>query len=193
MWSVAVIVWGRRCNMTGAPEFSRLINVDELTRDRTEIDLAADEREREALAARFSLPSIEALEARLLITRPNNAGPIRLDARLKADITQSCVVTLEPVVSQIACDFSCTFTADSDEAESPVLDIDPEEADPPEILTNGEFDAGELVAEYFGLEIDPFPRAQNADFEDLVKSGKVNQDTKANPFSVLKDLGGGKK
>ena len=82
----------------------------------------------------------------------------------------------------------CTFT------EKDVFNIDEElvfnvnDFDPPEIINNGFFDAGELVSEHLLLEIDPIPRVVCAEFcqSNIFSTTKVKY--RFNPFEKLKKL-----
>ncbi|MEK9678789.1 MAG: DUF177 domain-containing protein [Rhodospirillaceae bacterium] len=175
------------------PEFSRPIEVEALPNEITEMEIEANEQEQAALAQRFSLLSLDSLKARLRLKKPENGGPVELDARITAKLTQTCVVTLEPVKNSIESAFSCIFAGEESEAVGTELDIDPDAADPPEPLVDGQFDAGELVAEYFGLEIDPFPRAPEADFDRETEGQNINKPEDASPFAALRELSPEKK
>ena len=112
----------------------------------------------------------------------------KLEARYIAEITQICVVTLEPITSTIECNFFCTF------AEKDVSNIDEEivftvnDLDPPEFINNGFFDAGELVSEHLLLDIEPFPRVVGAEFCQTNINSTTEVKNKFNPFETLKKL-----
>src|SRR6056297_1320009 len=88
-----------------APEFSRPVPlarfetgpdgqgpVDELVEA-----IAADEGERAALAERFGLRGIGRLAATVRLRRRKGGRLVLVDGTLSADVTQDCVVTLEPL------------------------------------------------------------------------------------------------
>ena len=84
--------------------------------------------------------------------------------------------------------FNCAFAPSKrlwpDELE---IDIDPNGEDPPEPLIDGLFDAGELIAEHFGLNLEAFPRADGAELDpDAILSD--TDEAEENPFSILKKL-----
>jgi len=174
-------------------EFSRLIDVENLAGDDAELEIEATEKERSALAKRFSLVSLDSLKARLHLHKPKSCGPVELEARITAKLAQTCVVTLEPVTNSIDTSFTCTFAGEGDHENEIELDIDPDAADPPEPLIDGQFDAGELVSEYFGLEIDPFPRAPEADFGQEADGQNINKPEDASPFAALRKISPEKK
>ena len=76
---------------------SRPLDVADLAR--TALHVEADTDEREALARHLGLVSLERLEAELLISPED--GTIGVRGTLMAELTQSCVVTLESVKSRI--------------------------------------------------------------------------------------------
>lgn len=175
-----------------APEFSRQIAVDEISEIDTQLDIEADEKERAALARRFDLLAVDALSARIGLKRcmaRDGSGPVvRATLAIDAEVTQSCVVTLEPVTARIAeTDLIIEFRpADAAEFTSEV-DIPPEAYDPPEILVGDKIDIGELAAEHLALALDPYPRADGA--KDLAQSavsdGPADSD-EDHPFAALK-------
>ena len=170
------------------PEFSRLISILDIEAVGTEINISANSLECDALAKRFSVKHVQRLSAKLIFSKPKGESLPKLEARYIAEITQICVVTLEPMTSIIESKFFCTF------AEKDVFNIDEElvfnvnDVDPPEFINNGFFDAGELVSEHLLLEIDPFPRVVGAEFcqSNIFSTTKVKN--KFNPFETLKKL-----
>ena len=170
------------------PEFSRLISILDIEDDGMEINISANSLECNALAKRFSVKHVQRLSAKLIFSKPKGISLPKLEAKYVAEITQICVVTLEPMTSSIKSAFFCTF------AENDVFNIDEElvfnvnDFDPPEIINNGFFDAGELVSEHLFLEIDPFPRVVGAEFCQTKMYSTPKAKNKFNPFETLKKL-----
>ena len=75
--------------------FSRIVRVDTLPRDGETVTIEATPAEREALAAVFKLPSIERLAAELTVKRAAKGGA-RVIGAVHGELTQTCVVTLDP-------------------------------------------------------------------------------------------------
>ncbi len=171
------------------PEFSRLYAPEDLKEGVSQVQLVANDTERAALAKRFGLLDLGHLSANVTLTKePGSVQPIRMAAQIQGNVVQECVVSLAPIALAINEQFSCAF-APSD-AQQPVeleIDIEPDGEDPPEPIINGCFDAGELIAEHFGLHLDPFPRAEGAEFDPSTISSDEEEATN-NPFSVLKKL-----
>lgn len=88
-------------------EWSFFVKVEDVS-DRPEVfSLEADEELRAALARRFNIPSIESLCAQATVSPV--AGAFHVTGHLKAKIVQSCIVTAEPVTSEIEEDFEGWF------------------------------------------------------------------------------------
>jgi uncharacterized metal-binding protein YceD (DUF177 family) len=105
---------------------------------------------------------------------------------LAAAVTQSCVVTLEPLEARIDRSFvrELHFTPNlrRDIAKDVVLIPDAEEA--PEEIDSLHIDLGEALIEEFLLAIDPYPRAPGVAFAPP----QDPDDKPENPFAALKDL-----
>lgn len=158
-------------------EFSRPVDTSRLPHDESVHDIAATPAERAALATRFGLLALDRLEARVRLRRLPG-GMFRLAADLSGDVTQTCVVTLEPVASRISEHFTLLFGAVEDTAEI-VLDSEAETVEP---LEDGVIDLGETVAQQLSLALDPYPRAPGA---GDVTANAANEPLVRSPFAAL--------
>ncbi|MBT4940967.1 MAG: DUF177 domain-containing protein [Rhodospirillaceae bacterium] len=173
-----------------APELSRVIKVDALKGDHFELEITANEEERLALATRFDLIDLKFLTASLVFTFPPTKSDIHVKANFKAAVIQRCGVTLEPVPADIEGEFWCDYSQEFSTEDVEIIEFDEQTEDPPEAIVDGEFDVGIMLTEQFGLELDPFPRAPEADFDAIRKAtnGKLDDPDSNNPFAVLKKL-----
>jgi len=165
-------------------EFSRVFRVDDLPPGGSTVTLTADATECAALARRFGLSALRGLSAtaRLQPEGGQRGGRgVKVEGTFEAEVEQSCVVTLEPVVSRLADRFVLQF---AEAAEGPAAELDVEAEDPPEPLVDGAFDLGEAVAELVALAIEPYPRAPGAVFEAPVGVNRAPE----SPFAVLRRL-----
>ena len=172
--------------MTDGPsiELSRPVGVVDL-RGRRSLDIVAGPDERAALARRFGTEAVGMLEASLTLVVKTD-GLIHLKGRLEAEVTQSCVVTLAPVVNRISAAIDRLYGDVVEEAELAAEEvISCEGDDPPDPIIDGVIDVGEVVAEQLGLEIDPFPRAAGVEFEGFSTGGKT-----PGPFDSLAEIKG---
>ncbi len=182
------------------PEWSHLIDSEEIDAKPLKLSISAGDEERRLLAKRLDVPSVDALGAELTVVREKGSMVVHVKGILKAQLTQSCVVTTDPVKSEIEESLKAWF-ADPEQAvsfakvrrdklieagqgELPILS----EADDPEPITEGQIDLGELVTQYLSLYIDPYPHAEGVKYEigddDEAESGS---ETIKNPFAALKD------
>ncbi len=172
---------------TPTPEFPRPIRLNEIgdgTRERT-IEATADECK--ALARRFRLIALDRLEAKLHVIL--EAKSWLVTGTLTADLAQACVATGEPVPEHVEAPFSVRFVQDLDSPEAEEIELSDEDCDL--IQLDGEkIDLGETVAQSLALNLDPYPRAPDAD-ETLRKLGVLSEED-AGPFAALKGLKLGK-
>lgn len=172
------------------PEFSRLFPV-RADRGEIQFEVAADAHEREALAERFGLVSVDLLVARGTITPLAGGRRARLEGRIEADVVQSCVVTLEPVPAHIEDGFELTYDREAGARERREVVVRMEEEEElPEPLGEEGIDVGEAAAECLGLALNPYPRAPGAEVERQAEEGPERAES--SPFSVLRKLKGGK-
>lgn len=165
------------------PEFSRMVR---LVPERREVILEADAAERAALASRFGILGIAALRAKLRL-EPEPGGTVRGRGRLMAEVTQSCVVTLDPVVQRVDAPLDLRILG---EGEVPA-DEDPDSPDEIE-SEGGQVDLGEAVAEQLALALDPYPRTPGAELPALdAATGEAEAaegPARPNPFAGLAKL-----
>ena len=127
----------------------------------------ADARQREALATVHGLLSVERFRAELTVT-PWKRNCVKVSGHVEADITQECVVTLEPLQAEIREDVAGLFLpADSKLGRSGFgeggeIHIDADGPDSPETFVGDTIDVGALAEEFFGLGLDPYPRKKGA-------------------------------
>jgi uncharacterized metal-binding protein YceD (DUF177 family) len=149
----------------------------------------------------MNLLSLDRLEARVVIQHRAGDVAYHVKGRLEADVTQACVVTLEPVKDHIEEPFEAWFSDPQGpvsfarlkherellkaHGEIPLL----EEKDDPEPLTAGKIDLGELVTQYLSLAINPYPHAEGAVFHDPPEGAAARGEAEGlkNPFAALKD------
>lgn len=170
---------------TPVPEFSRRVLVDALPAQGRAFDVSADSREREALAKRFGIPAIARLELAGTVNRVRGGTVVQLSARLVADVTQACVITLEPVHQHIDTEFVRLYAEDArtvaDLEHEIYFDASDEEIDP---VQSGRIDVGETAAEQLALELDPYPRAAGAQ-QATTRADRQQPASTGHPFAEL--------
>jgi len=184
--------------MTEDLPLSHSYNLARLGNAGDEVRFTAGEAERAALAKWAGVLSVEKLEVRIQIKKlaPDRFG---LAFALAGEVTQACVVSLEPVPGQIQHSFSreLVFTGPSrhratqnlgQKPESEVvLAFNPEDGgqeEAPEEINSLHLDLAAPVLEEFVLSLAPYPRRPGVEFTP--KTGE--SDPPQSPFAVLKTL-----
>jgi hypothetical protein len=151
-------------------------------------DIEASAAIREALAALGGLREVLSASASLDVT-PKNGGRVHVEGRIQARIGQTCVVTLDPIESEIDEPIDLIFAPPEQIPEMAALVDETAESaveipDPPEPIVNGVIDLGRLATDALFLGVDPYPRKPDAVFEEAV----VPPDPEDHPFAALKAL-----
>jgi uncharacterized metal-binding protein YceD (DUF177 family) len=164
--------------------FRRLVSASKVGEAGLDQTVEAKPSEFEKIAAYLDLVAVRALTAEISLSRWRDRG-VRVTGSLKADVTQSCVVTLDAVEAHVEAEFDRRFlpeeTLAADRDAKEIL-VDPEGDDPAEPLTR-EIDLGEILIEELSLNLDPYPRKPGVEFQDDDASTR-----RENPFAVLAKL-----
>jgi uncharacterized metal-binding protein YceD (DUF177 family) len=164
--------------MSASPEFSRRVALGSVGSEGRRLSLTATPEECAALAARFGIPGVETLSAELTLRPEPGGGAIGVTGRMRAEVVQSCVVTLDPVFQTVEEPVRLRLLPDGAEPG----DEDPETPDEL-VAEGGEVDLGEAVAEQLSLALDPYPRAPGAELPGTSDDGSA-----AGPFASLAKL-----
>ena len=169
-----------------AHEFHRLVSVRKVTEGGLVQSVAATADELAKIAEFLELVRVDALRGDVTLNRWRAKG-LRLTGRLQAEVTQTCVVTLEPVSARVDAEFERKFLPEgllaSRRNESDVF-VDPIAADPPELLGH-DLDLGEILVEELSLNLDPYPRKGGVAFDTVAAEAGVKRDS---PFAALAKL-----
>lgn len=151
-------------------------------------DIKADQAIRNAIADVGDLRDVVLAQASFDVT-PKSGGRFHVSGNVRARIGQTCVVTLDPMESDIDEAIDLIFAPPEqipqmaalvDEAEH----SDGDTPDPPEPIENGIIDLGRVATDALYLAVDPYPRKPDAVFEPLVEA----VDPEDHPFAALKAL-----
>lgn len=172
------------------PEFSRQLSIETLGADPVIERIEATAAERDALARRLALLSMDRLTAVLHVSRPEDGKAISVAGHFEADVTQACVVSLAPLRRQVSEDFTSLFSLDpADSGEGGPVEVDVAGEDPPETLGPDGLDLGEAVVQQLAVALDPYPRDEAATLDALGWGGKDHEESaKVSPFKGLEIL-----
>lgn len=149
----------------------------------------ATDEERVELAREFDILSCEALSATYEI-KPRGALRYVFSGTLEADVTQACVVTLDPVPAHVSEAFEIELAppetllqgsapAAGDIEVSSVPDVEP--------MEDGRIEAGRIVFGVLSAALPPYPRKPGVEFDWV--DPKVEADPgAASPFAALAKL-----
>ncbi|WFU37883.1 DUF177 domain-containing protein [Bradyrhizobium sp. CB82] len=153
-------------------------------------EIEASSREREAMAEVAGVREILSAQASFDMS-PKSGGRVHVTGSVRARIGQTCVVTLDPIESEIDEEIDLMFAPEAEARRLADLieeghDSDGAEAapEPPEAIMAGAIDLGRLATDALFLGIDPYPRKPGAVFEAQVTA----PDPEDHPFAALKAL-----
>ena len=165
---------------------------DHATTDIPETGLASDRiaapDELDGLARALDLIACRGLAAHYAIA-PAGMGRYRLTGTLRAEVSQACVVTLEPVSGTIEEAFEQAFWPQEDMPAPRSGEVNLDEAPDPEPIVAGQIPVGRVVFECLAAALDPYPRAAGATLDRLAAApregvGRAGE----SPFAVLASI-----
>lgn len=166
-------------------EFGGRLPLDRI-RDGDRIDLNADETERDEIAQRLDLLSLDRLDAHVVLKRDGDR--IGASGRLRAALEQACVATGEPVPASVDEAFDLRFVpAPVDGKPDEEVELGADDLDTIFFDNNG-IELGAALADTLALALDPYPRSAGADA--ALKEAGVMSEEEASPFAVLAALKG---
>ncbi|MFB6451844.1 YceD family protein [Bradyrhizobium tunisiense] len=152
--------------------------------------LEASAAERQAIAEVGGLREVLSAQADLDVV-PKSGGRVQVIGTIRARIGQTCVVTLDPMESEIAEAVDLVFAPEAEVRKMADLieegrddEEPPEVIDPPEPIINGMIDLGRIATDALFLAVDPYPRKEGAVFEAEITA----PDPEDHPFAALKAL-----
>jgi uncharacterized metal-binding protein YceD (DUF177 family) len=171
---------------TPSRSWSLPVSIHEIPDTGRRFELEADETVRAALAEALDLRALPRVAATFEVTR-RGADRLRVVGRVGATVGQTCVVTLEPIESEIeeAVDIEFVRAAATDigETQDKARRVEVMVEDTPELLPGDTVDLGALATEFLSLGIDPYPRKEGAVFQT-----PLAEDAADHPFAALARL-----
>jgi hypothetical protein len=184
---------------TAPPPFSRPVAVASVPAEGLDLVLRPNDAERAALAQENGLCALDALEARLHLSRIGAEG-LAVSGVVRAQVRQTCVVTLDEFDSVVEESVRLRFAPETPasgrdakrgaEIEAALDDPFSLDDDSPDLLVGGMVDLGAVASEFLALGLDPYPRSPGAHFEEPAPA--TSED---GPFAALRarvDPEGGK-
>jgi uncharacterized metal-binding protein YceD (DUF177 family) len=168
------------------------VAVEDVPETGLHLEVEAPEAARADIARLAGLRTLPRIAAVFDLSR-RGAG-LHVNGRVSATVGQTCVVTLEPMESEVEEVIEVSFSPSAGQRAGVTAaeghHAKPDEEEPPEPLVGGKVDLGALATEFLLLGIDPYPRKAGAEFAPP----KV-EDGGDHPFAALetlkKRMGGG--
>jgi uncharacterized metal-binding protein YceD (DUF177 family) len=148
------------------------------------VDISASDAEREDIARRLGLLSLDRLEAHAILSREGER--VHVEGRVQALLGQSCVVTGEPVPAHVDEPFAVDVLPEPTPGQpEPEIELRPEDCD---IMFHdgASVHLGAAVVDSLALALDPYPRSASADA--ALKEAGVISEEEAGPFAALAAL-----
>lgn len=150
------------------------------------------------IASLYDLRNVEAFSYEFEIEAWRKQG-LRVKGVVNASVTQSCVVTLEPVPATIREEVDLCFMPEDSVRHRPdgargdvggkEIMIDPEADDPTDLFSGNRLDVAAPAFEHFALGLDPYPRLEGAHLPDDKADEEDESETgRESPFAALKVL-----
>jgi hypothetical protein len=182
--------------MSAVSPVSFRASVVRLPQKGTPIAIDASPDQLAALAREHGLIDVKNFRADLVVL-PWKRDGVLVSGRVKGDIVQECVVTLEPVGAHVEEDVSVVFIPEGSnlgqfsEHDGGEMFLDADGPDAPESFSGTHIDVGALAEQFFALGIDPYPRKEG--IEPLatadVEESSQPLGTLAEKLAVLKRKG----
>ena len=172
-------------------EFSYIVDLSDLCGKHQSViyDFKADFPQRAALAARFGIVELCMLQICATLTPQRRQGHYRITGELQAKIVQNCVVSLEPILSNINATLNLVVYPDGNE-QIINLSLEDEES---ETYWGSSVDLGEIASVELALAIDPYPRSSGDCSLTLgpgIDHWGDHEMKESRPFAALEELKG---
>lgn len=166
------------------------VRVEDIPETGRRFELAADAATRSALARAAGVDRLVRLDAVFDVVRHGRDG-LHVVGTVSATLGQTCVVTLEPVETDLEEGVDLIFVPRRDSSADQVGAVGRDgysaTDDPPEWLVDGTVDLGAIATEFLILGVDPYPRKAGAVF-----AAPPAGDAGDHPFAALAALKAGK-
>jgi uncharacterized metal-binding protein YceD (DUF177 family) len=173
---------------TEALPLTRILKADEI-KDGESGEIVANEAEIETIAGLLDLVRLGGLSLNYRF-KHGGGGRLHLTGRLKADLTQTCVVTLDPLDTTVDIPVEIEFWPEG-LLETPKGGDEPASVialDAPEPIVGGRIDLGRVAYETFATSLDPYPKREGVSFDWSQEEPGEAQEAKTGPFAGLAAL-----
>jgi len=156
---------------------SHPFRVDDIEDTGSDITLTATPEQCTGIAAFLKIPAVHGMKAQMHLVR--SGSRVTVTGRLKAQVRQICVVSLDEFDSPIDEPIEILFDKNAPDPSDPAALRD----DSPDPIIGGVVDLGQVAVEFLALGLDPYPRKPGVVFEYREDDG-----AEESPFAKLVKL-----
>ena len=182
-------------------EWSHFFDVDDLEAKPAKLTIEASEEELQDVARRLGVMAVKEASADLLLDREQAGRVVHVSGTFKAIVVQECVVSGEPVETELSepvdgwfadKETTVSFAVAKREREASQshgeIELVPEEEDPEPIIERV-IDLGELVTQHISLALPAYPHKEGVSYEFGDDNVQIDEKSplRKNPFEALKD------
>ena len=168
---------------------SRTVRVDDI-RGGASGEIAVTKAEMDAIAGMLDLVALDGLTFNYRLDH-GGGGRVHLTGRLHANVTQTCVVSLDPVEANLDVPVEVEFWPVSliDELERSTEEPgNPGLLDWPEAVVDGRIDLGPVIYETVATALEPYPKQEGVSFDWSQGPSEEAGSAKSGPFAALAAL-----
>lgn len=172
----------------GAPPLTRTLRLVDIE-DNSEHRIAASHAEMDRIARLLDLVGLDDLIFEFRLRRGAGAR-IHLTGQLKARVTQTCVVSLEPTEAVVGVPVEAEFWPAPRIEELEKKGEEPGQSDLldwPYAITDGTIDLGPIVYETLAMNLDPYPKRPGVSFQ-WSQGAPEAESPRSGPFAALAKL-----
>jgi len=180
---------GKTVPKLDAGSFTRMLAVETVPDTGLDINVSASEAECDVLTEACGLVAVHDFEADFQVRKLDQTR-FKITGNLRACVTHTCVVSLEPFETLVRADVDVDFAPLGQLASSKMTLGGASAAaflggeDPPDPIIDGKIDLGALASEFLILNLDIHPRKPGVSFEGTDAGGEPAD--KNSPFAVLR-------
>jgi uncharacterized metal-binding protein YceD (DUF177 family) len=168
-------------------KFEYMVRPAEIGQDGYHAELHPTDDQLDALAKRFKISAIHSFDAVIDLVYHPDRGEIDVYGDIHARVEQPCVISLDPVETDIQGQFAETLVIEGQGTMPDPEDEETETADQLFIpIPAGPIDLAEIGIQNLSLLIPDYPRKEDATIDDQYITEQVKKAD--NPFAVLSEL-----
>jgi Large ribosomal RNA subunit accumulation protein YceD len=168
------------------PPLWRPIRVEQI-KDAAQGEIEATQAELTAIAKLLELKGLERLSFAYRFNR-SAGGRLRLTGRLTSSVTQTCVVSLEPVEASLDVPVEVEFWPAELIKQLERSAEGPGQLDWPEPIVDGKIVLGPFIYETLATSLDPYPRKQGVSLDWSQGDAERGEVKESGPFAAIEEL-----